>query len=92
MKTKHLIYAALFAALIAVGAQIRIPIGPVPVTFQVPMVLLAGFLLGPKLAALSTTVYMLVGLVGVPVFAGAVIRLCHRIYPGSIHRRFRCGG
>ena len=71
MKTKHLIYAALFAALIAVGAQIRIPIGPVPVTFQVPMVLLAGFLLGPKLAALSTTVYMLVGLVGVPVFAGS---------------------
>ncbi|KKK34089.1 hypothetical protein WN59_10895 [Salinicoccus sediminis] len=71
MKTKHLIYAALFAALIAVGAQIRIPIGPVPVTFQVPMVLLAGFLLGPKLGALSTTVYMLVGLVGVPVFAGS---------------------
>src|SRR5699024_12302084 len=69
MKTKHLIYAALFAALIAEGAQIRIPIGPVPVTFQVPMALLAGFLLGPKLGALSTTVYMLVGPVGVPVFA-----------------------
>ncbi|AKG73292.1 biotin transporter BioY [Salinicoccus halodurans] len=71
MKTKHIIYAALFAAVIAVGAQIRIPIGPVPVTFQVPMVLLAGFLLGPKLGALSTLVYMLVGLAGVPVFAGS---------------------
>ncbi|WP_411843577.1 biotin transporter BioY [Salinicoccus sp. HZC-1] len=71
MKTKHLIYAALFAAVIAVGAQIRIPIGPVPITFQVPMVLLAGFLLGPRLGALSTLVYMIVGLVGVPVFAGS---------------------
>lgn len=71
MKTKHLIYTALFAAVIAVGAQIRIPIGPVPITFQVPMVLLAGFLLGPRLGALSTLVYMLVGLVGVPVFAGS---------------------
>lgn len=71
MKTKHLIYAALFAAVISVGAQIRIPIGPVPITFQVPMVLLAGFLLGPKIGSLSTLVYMLIGLVGVPVFAGS---------------------
>lgn len=32
MSTKHLLYVALFAALIAIGAQIRLPIGPVPVT------------------------------------------------------------
>lgn len=70
MKTKHLVYVALFAALIAVGAQIRIPIGPVPITFQLPMALLTGFLLGPRLGALSAFVYMCVGLVGVPVFAG----------------------
>lgn len=70
MSTKHLVYVALFAALIAVGAQIRLPIGPVPVTFQVPMALLAGLLLGPKLGALSTMVYLLMGLVGLPVFAG----------------------
>ncbi|GAB3064828.1 biotin transporter BioY [Salinicoccus sesuvii] len=70
MSTKHLVYVALFAALIAVGAQIRLPIGPVPVTFQVPMALLAGLLLGPRLGALSTIVYLLMGLVGLPVFAG----------------------
>ena len=70
MKTKHLIYAALFAALIAIGAQIRIPVGPVPVTFQLPMALLTGFLLGPRLGVLSTFVYMCIGLAGVPVFAG----------------------
>ncbi|MFA7744266.1 biotin transporter BioY [Salinicoccus roseus] len=70
MSTKHLLYVALFASLIAIGAQIRLPIGPVPVTMQVPMVLLAGLMLGPKLGALSALVYMLMGLVGLPVFAG----------------------
>ena len=44
MKTKHLVFAALFTALIAVGAQIRVPLGPIPFTLQVPMVLLAGLL------------------------------------------------
>lgn len=70
MKTKHLIYVALFAALISVGAQIRIPIGPVPITLQMPMVLLTALLLGPKLSVMATSVYLLLGLVGVPVFAG----------------------
>lgn len=71
MKTKHLVFVALFAALIAVGAQIRVPVGPVPFTLQMPMVLLTALVLGSKLGALSTLVYMLVGLIGVPVFAGS---------------------
>lgn len=71
MKTKHLVFAALFTGLIAVGAQIRIPIGPVPFTLQVPMVLLAGLLLGKKLGLISITVYIFIGLIGIPVFAGA---------------------
>ncbi len=71
MKTKHIIFVALFAALIAIGAQIRVPIGPVPFTLQMPMVLLTALILGSRLGALSTTVYLLVGLIGVPVFAGS---------------------
>lgn len=71
MKTKHLIFVALFAALIAIGAQIRVPIGPVPFTLQMPMVLLTALILGSRLGVLSTTVYLLVGLIGVPVFAGS---------------------
>lgn len=70
MKTKHLVYVALFVALISVGAQIRIPIGPVPITLQMPMILLTALLLGSKLSVTATTVYLLVGLIGVPVFAG----------------------
>lgn len=70
MSTKHLVYVAVFASLIAIGAQIRIPLGPVPLTFQVPAVLLGGLLLGPKLGAMSAFIYMLMGLSGLPVFAG----------------------
>lgn len=71
MKTKHLVFAALFTALIAVGAQLRIPLGPIPFTLQVPMVLLAGLLLGRKLGLITVTAYIFIGLIGIPVFAGA---------------------
>ena len=71
MKTKHLVFASLFTALIAVGAQIRVPLGPIPFTLQVPMVLLAGMLLGKKMGLISITAYIFIGLIGIPVFAGA---------------------
>lgn len=60
---------ALMAALTSVMAQIAIPIEPVPFTFQVLAVVLAGYLLGVKYGALALLVYVLVGAVGVPVFA-----------------------
>lgn len=73
LKTKELTTCALFAALIAVGAFIKIDI-PLPMytmhfTLQWFFVLMAGFLLGAKLASLSMIVYLCIGLVGVPVFA-----------------------
>jgi len=61
---------ALFAALTAVGAWISIPIPPVPFTFQVFFVLLAGAVLGSVRGGLSQIVYVLLGAVGLPVFAG----------------------
>jgi biotin transport system substrate-specific component len=68
--TRDLALAALFAALTAVGALFTIPLfGPIPFTFQVLFVLLAGLVLGPKLAAMSMMVYIAVGLVA-PVYAG----------------------
>ena len=59
---------ALFIALIAVGAFIRRPTPLVPITFQYTMVMLAGMLLGPKLGAFSAFAYMVIGLMGVPIF------------------------
>ena len=72
MRTIEIVLCGLFAALIAVGAFIRItiPTEPYPFTFSLQwlFVLMAGFLLGAKLGAMSVGAYLLVGLVGVPVF------------------------
>ena len=64
--------ASLFAALIAVGAFIRIPLplGPVPITLQVLFIFLAGALLGARWGLISVVVYLLLGIVGLPVFSG----------------------
>ena len=45
-KTKNLAYCALFTALIAVGAFIRVPVPVVPFTLQYLFTMLAGLLLG----------------------------------------------
>ncbi len=63
-------YASLLAALIAVGAYIAIPVGPVPIVLQNFFVLLTGLLLGPRWGLISVAVYLLAGAVGLPVFAG----------------------
>lgn len=72
MKALHLAYAGMFAALMAVGANITafITIGTVPLTMQTFFSIMAGALLGSRLGSLSMIVYMIVGLIGVPVFAG----------------------
>ena len=60
---------ALMAAFTAVAAQISIPLEPVPFTLQVLAVVLTGLLLGPRYGALAMAIYLLIGAVGVPVFA-----------------------
>lgn len=65
---KSMILAALFAALAAVGAFIKVPLGFTSITLQVFFTCLAGVLLGPKWGAVSQTAYVAMGLVGLPVF------------------------
>lgn len=66
------VYASLLAALIAAGAYLAIPIGPVPIVLQNLFVFLAGLLLGPRWGLASVGVYLLAGALGLPVFAGGV--------------------
>ena len=61
---------ALFAALMAAGAFIRIPVGPVPVTLTSFFMLTAALLTGPVGGLLSVLVYLLIGTIGLPAFAG----------------------
>ena len=67
-RTYKMILVALFAALIAVGAFIRIPVPFVPFTMQTFFIVLSGMLLGRKLGAASAALYVLIGLIGIPVF------------------------
>jgi len=60
----------LFSSLTAIGAFISIPIGPVPISMQTFFVLLSGIILGSKKAMLSQIVYVILGLIGLPIFAG----------------------
>lgn len=68
-KSRELVLCALFVALIIVGAFIRIPIPLVPFTLQFLFTMLAGLLLGGKLGFISVAIYIVMGLIGLPVFA-----------------------
>jgi biotin transport system substrate-specific component len=69
LSARELSLVALFAALTGIGGFIRIPIPYVPLTLQTLMVMFSGLLLGGRLGALSQLVYILVGLMGIPIFA-----------------------
>ena len=66
----QLALAGLLAAVLAVASWVSIPFVPVPLTLQTLAVLVAGGLLGRYWGPASVGVYILLGLVGVPVFAG----------------------
>ncbi|HDQ04918.1 MAG TPA: biotin transporter BioY [Deltaproteobacteria bacterium] len=67
---KGIVYAALFGALTAAGAFIIIPLPPVPITAQTFFLNVAAVLLGGPLGAASQFIYVMLGVVGIPVFAG----------------------
>jgi biotin transport system substrate-specific component len=58
--------------LLAVSAKVQVPFYPVPMTLQTLVVLLLGAALGARLAAASVALYLIEGLAGLPVFAGAL--------------------
>lgn len=60
------------AVLTAVAAQVRIPLpfSPVPITLQTLVVILAGMTLGARSGALSQVLYVALGVIGLPMFAG----------------------
>lgn len=60
---------ALFTALIAAGAFIKLPIPYVPITLQFLFTNLAGLLLGSRRGLISVLLYIFIGLTGIPIFA-----------------------
>ncbi len=78
---KRMVLASLMAALTAVASAIQVPIGPVPLVLTNLLVLLCGLLLGARWGSISMLVYLLVGVLGFPVFAGASGGIAHLIGP-----------
>ena len=73
LSTVDMVQCGLFVSLIVAGAYIKImiPIGPFSVTFSLQFLfsLMAGLLLGKRKGSLTVIVYLMMGLVGLPVFA-----------------------
>ena len=91
-----MILCALFVALVAVGAFVRIPVGTDVYTLQFLFTLLAGLLLGPRLGATAVLVYILLGVIGVPVFAsgggpGYVLQPTFGYLLGFVAQAWFCG-
>lgn len=68
-KTKSMVYVSMFAVIIAICSWISIP-SAVPFTLQTMAVFLACGLLGGKRGTMAVLIYILLGAVGLPVFAG----------------------
>ncbi|WP_423906822.1 biotin transporter BioY [Candidatus Spongiihabitans sp.] len=67
---RHIILATIGVALLTLSAKIKIPFYPVPVTMQTFVVLALGIAYGSKLGASTVLLYLAVGVIGLPVFAG----------------------
>ena len=85
LKTKDLALCALFAALIAVCAWISIP-ATVPFTLQTFAIFAALGLLGGKRGTVAVAVYLLLGAIGVPVFA-VIYMLVREYVEGRLQKK-----
>ena len=80
-RLRLMVLASLMSALTAVGSYIQVPIGPVPIVLTNLFVLLAGLLLGSRWALSSVGLYLLMGTIGIPVFAGGKGGFAHFLGP-----------
>ena len=70
LRILKLSFVALFAAIICVGCFIRIPLGVIPIVLQNALCVLCAVLLGGFLGAAPTALFLLAGLIGLPVYSG----------------------
>lgn len=68
-KTRDMIECSLFTALLCIFGPLAVPLGAVPVTMTVFCVVLSAVVLGCKKSVVSVCVYILLGIVGLPVFS-----------------------
>ena len=70
MKTRDMTLIAVMAALICVAGPLTIPAGPIPLSLATFAVYMAGSVLGRKRGTIAVALYLVIGIIGVPVFSG----------------------
>lgn len=80
-RTRSVSLVFAFSLLVALSAQIVIPVGLVPITAQTFAVLLTGALLGSRLGAAAIMIYLAEGAIGLPFFSGGRGGLAHLLGP-----------
>ena len=70
MKTRDMTLIAVMAALICAAGPLTIPAGPIPLSLATLAVYLAGSILGRKKGTVAVGLYLIIGIIGVPVFSG----------------------
>jgi biotin transport system substrate-specific component len=70
--TRDVCYIGIFVAIISVCAYVSVPLGMVPFTLQTWAIMMAGAVLGAKRGVIAVIIYILLGAVGAPVFAGGL--------------------
>lgn len=70
MEAKRVARAGVMTALLAVSAQVMLPLGPVPFTLQTLVLAMVPAVLDPATSVFTVLAYVVLGAVGLPVFAG----------------------
>ena len=70
LSAKEISICALFSTLMIVSSHIKIPVGFVPITMSSFTCIITGYFLGSRLGFLTLFIYMLLGLIGLPIFSG----------------------
>lgn len=70
MRTRNMVLVALFAAIICIASPFSIPVGAIPISLATLAIYLASSILGAKKASMAVLIYILIGIIGLPVFSG----------------------
>lgn len=70
MSIRHMTLSAMLTALLCIVGPVTLPLGPIPLSLTTGALMLIGLLLGPRRAPVCCLLYLLIGLLGLPVFSG----------------------
>ena len=81
LSSREIVLAGLFAAVISILSQFTIPFGPIPLTLQTFAVGFVVTILGKKTGTIAVAIYLLMGMIGLPVLAGGSAGISHYFGP-----------